>query len=75
MIVERIVVYEIKCNGGDDSGNLDKLDSGNWDDLNGEEIMVIEIKCYGGEDIGNLDKLGRIVVFGISCYGGWIVLV
>lgn len=42
---------------------------------NGEEIMVIEINCYGGEDIGNLDKLGRIVVFWISCIGGWIVLV
>lgn len=42
---------------------------------NVEEIVVIEINCYGGEDIGNLDKLGRIVVFGISCNGGWIVLV
>lgn len=25
VMVERIVAYEIKCNGGDDSGNLDKL--------------------------------------------------
>lgn len=41
---------------------------------NAEEIVVTEINRYGGEDTGNLDKLGRIVVSGISCNGGWIAL-